>query len=367
LPAKAFLCTEENLFATWVFEIDGIYRTKAARPAMAATPAKAVWRAAPPAEVEVEVAWEPAEEAPLLALETTLLSPDPALEAALERLEMAEEAELATELRPDAAEDSAPARTVETAAPPDEMVEIALPAAPVAEAAALEKTVETAAPPDEMVETASEAAEPTAPPAPARTVETAAPSEEMVEMALEAPASALETAELTGAKTVDSPTAAVEMADPAEEMIDSMVEVEMADATADDAAPATPPAPPAKIVVDPTTAVETAEPSEETTDSMAEVVTADGFINKLADEFEFILRDTYSFSCAGSAGSRVRCGSRLARCGARWESTDTSGSAVGGAVGDDRSSSNDISASSKGAVTDTIGEVWVGAKTGGIS
>ena len=72
---------------------------------------------------------------------------------------------------------------------------------------------------------------------------------------------------------VDSPTAAVEMALPPDEMMDSMVDVEIADASADDAAPATPP----KMVVDPTISVETADPSEEMIDSMAEVVTADGF------------------------------------------------------------------------------------------
>lgn len=56
----------------------GVYRTKAARPAAAARPAYAVWRAPPAEEVEVP---EP----------VALLK---ALEAALERLLRAAEAEL---------------------------------------------------------------------------------------------------------------------------------------------------------------------------------------------------------------------------------------------------------------------------------
>ena len=72
------------------------------------------------------------------------------------------------------------------------MVEMALPAASVAEAATDEKTVETALPSSEIVETAEEAAAPAPAPPTARTVEIACPSLEMVEMAVAITDSTLE-------------------------------------------------------------------------------------------------------------------------------------------------------------------------------
>jgi len=120
-----------------------LYRMRAARPAAAAIPAKAVWRAAPPVEEDVEVAPAAADD----ALEA-------AEEAAAEALEAAEEAiEEALEDAEDATEDALDSALEATL----EALDVALPPAPptpkmVVEPTTVEKVDEPEVSTDTMAE-----------------------------------------------------------------------------------------------------------------------------------------------------------------------------------------------------------------------